>query len=780
MKLARMFKKVVALVLIMVISTTAVFNSKVVVAAHNIYDLANWEYILQEFEERYGGANNPVVTFVEGISLLTYDGDMQIRNNLQYNYVDGRLVSILDSRGNTAYLVYDDDGNLVQVLANGDVINIEVNEFGLISSFNIEGTNIGASYIYDEYGIFSGIIHNDTEISITFERDSNVQYIYHNNTRISENRKPNNGAHNIYCHSDSTATIDTVKIDVSAEGYIEAMHYGMAGYFMSAAFDFDYTNEIMNINFSNDVVFSAQYDEFGFASTSVSVISDDGSVNEMLTRVVPTITPSGNLYRLDEINFNQHNRHSRYSMNEMGFIGHVYHQGFLALEFVYDRQTGQLLKAIDYVNNITYSHVFDDFGNILSRTIEKPSGTEVFVYEYGNPEWRDQLTAFNGSPIHYDMSGNMVRGLGMRLFWENNQLRQLYVDGNSLSFTYNAEGFRNSRTLNGETTTFQLSANGIVLAEHSSNGQNIVYLFDHDENRIGFELNGVTYLYLTNLMGDIVGIVDSDFNVIVEYVYCPWGSIVEVKGPKADTIGRINPYRFRGYRFDDISGMYYIAGRHYSPLIARFINPDNSLGIIGSSLSHNLYAYALNNPIMNSYDIDTFGLMVLIKTISLWKFVKTVVVTFTVLLSFYLAWQIGANWNHFTSLMWDLYWVIRDMTVTQKWVSQLAQQMDTANRLYNWRTKVHAHHIVALHDWRAANSRNILWNNGFNLNGPPNIAAVRASLHARLHTDMYHSAVFWVVFTANGFIFDANNPWRIWDALVVLRNSLESASALVP
>ena len=82
---------------------------------------------------------------------------------------------------------------------------------------------------------------------------------------------------------------------------------------------------------------------------------------------------------------------------------------------------------------------------------------------------------------------------------------------------------------------------------------------------------GKYYFYVKNLQGDIVSIVDESGTAIVNYSYDSWGRLLQIEGSKKDTIGILNPFRYRGCYYDTETGMYYLKNRYYDPEIRRFI-----------------------------------------------------------------------------------------------------------------------------------------------------------------------------------------------------------------
>lgn len=109
--------------------------------------------------------------------------------------------------------------------------------------------------------------------------------------------------------------------------------------------------------------------------------------------------------------------------------------------------------------------------------------------------------------------------------------------------------------------------------------------------------NGTVYTYLHNVQGDVTGIVDNTGSIVVEYKYDAWGYPIGTSGSLTTTLGRLNPFRYRGYMYDEETGLYYLRSRYYNPNWGRFINADILLGKVGGLLSHNAWIYCFDNPI---------------------------------------------------------------------------------------------------------------------------------------------------------------------------------------
>lgn len=272
--------------------------------------------------------------------------------------------------------------------------------------------------------------------------------------------------------------------------------------------------------------------------------------------------------------------------------------------YTYDDKE-QLISA--ETSTIKYEYTYDDRGNILTEkeyavTVDGngekvytliEANTDTYVYD---ETWKDKLISYNGQTITYDAVGNPTNYMGNALTWTMG--RQLASFGD-ISYTYNEDGIRTSKTSNGVTTKFYLDGTNII---EQTNGTTTLYFFyDSVGEIIGFKYNGNNYLYVKNSMGDIVGIADAAGNLIASYTYDAWGKVTSLTGSNT-AIGELNPFRYRSYYYDSDIQLYYLQSRYYDPEIGRFINSDdvNYLGMTESELSYNAFSYCDNNPVNDS------------------------------------------------------------------------------------------------------------------------------------------------------------------------------------
>ena len=244
-------------------------------------------------------------------------------------------------------------------------------------------------------------------------------------------------------------------------------------------------------------------------------------------------------------------------------------------------------------------------------------------YCYDN-SWSDELTFYNpgydpesediydnGYDIIYDEIGNPLSYMGYTLTWQNGrQLALLSGNGTTASYTYDVDGLRTSKTVNGVKHEYYYV--GSRLQYETLGGSSALwYFYDADGTPSGIRYkNGDNindYYFVCNWRGDVTEIYDSTGALAASYSYDAWGKVVSVKDASGAAItssthiANVNPIRYRGYYYDSETGMYYLKSRYYDPQVKRFLNADGYVQTGDGLYDKNMFAYCLNNPV-NSND----------------------------------------------------------------------------------------------------------------------------------------------------------------------------------
>ena len=273
--------------------------------------------------------------------------------------------------------------------------------------------------------------------------------------------------------------------------------------------------------------------------------------------------------------------------------------------YTYDA-LGQLVQVNDHSdtrsgsNGTTWKYTYDLGGNILKKErfayADTTTPLETVTYTYGDANWRDKLTAVNGNAIRYDAIGNPLSDGTWTYTWQNGrQLQKMQKAGVTAEFVYNADGLRVQKTVNGVATKYTLHGKNVV---HMTSDADELHFFYDAQNRPAVVVyNGTAYAYVKSLQGDIVAILDENGNMVVSYGYDAWGAPLWCTGELAETLGKVQPFRYRGYVFDEETGLYYLRSRYYNPQWGRFVNAD-------TIVANNLFLYCLNSP---NVQIDSSG-----------------------------------------------------------------------------------------------------------------------------------------------------------------------------
>ncbi|MBE5921212.1 MAG: RHS repeat-associated core domain-containing protein [Lachnospiraceae bacterium] len=518
------------------------------------------------------------------------------------------LTSIRYAYGQTISYTYDDFGQLVAESQNGTVLfeykyGIENETEAIYDYVN----NRKTEYSYDEDGNYvvteSGIngnadYHTYTTTDETAEEGAEEESDIYTSV-LSENV----GTTTSQLHAQTTYTTDADGNDITQYGMDGLSGYGE-----------------QKITYDNFGRLNGETITHGAAATERTDILNTiyGYTNVSATQTTNQISS------ITLSNTNGFSKALAYTYDANGNIISYADGTNGTVTYHYD-EAGQLTR-VDYPNDKTVVYTYNGGGNLVqvaeyAYTTGAPgTATNIITYGY-NTMWKDLLNSYNGNSITYDSSFQpSVYYNGMRFAWTRGRMLSQITDadGTVYQYTYDVNGYRVSKTVDGVTTKFMYRDGSLV---YQSDGTTSLYFYYGADGTVSafYYENGTTkgmYYYVKNLQGDIIGILDSNGIFVVAYEYDAWGN-VSVSGTLAESIGTVNPLRYRGYYYDEESGFYYLMSRYYDAEIGRFLNADDVsyLGASGTVLGYHLFAYCENNAV-NSVDYSGY------KTLSISKLKK--------------------------------------------------------------------------------------------------------------------------------------------------------------
>ncbi|MBQ2967952.1 MAG: RHS repeat-associated core domain-containing protein [Clostridia bacterium] len=494
-----------------------------------------------------------------------------------YN-LDGTVKSMTDRKGISTAYTYEGANRLTQKTAgnltatyNYDMMNNRVG-----ASITQNGTQqTSSAYTYNSLGWLTKEVTDGVTKNYTYDKRGNrltfsmpnysLSYVYDNANRLTTVKQGNNAI--------SSYTYDVnnrLTKSVLGNGVTTDYTYNNAGW-------------TTNVTASNDTDVLSNISYTYFTDGNVATKTEDGvttaytydGVNRLKTETVGDI----------DMTYSYDSRGNRTALSVTG------EESFTVIN-TFDKNNKQLTGSKMYtaseVEELT-SYSYDENGNLMSEI------TETYTSKDGTTPTESELTADFWTP-------QQVPNVAHYEYDDFNRLVEFRGKGTEqATYTYTADGLRNSKTVNGKTTNQIWDGMNLV----KDGIQNYYYGLDLISNNSQY--------YVHNAHGDVVHLTNSAGESVKHYEYDGFG--VERNIDTNDT----NPFRYCGEYYDAESDSIYLRARYYTPNTGRFTQKDTHWNLdnmiygekhkdvdssfaripdINSVLqSANVYVYALNNPI---------------------------------------------------------------------------------------------------------------------------------------------------------------------------------------
>ena len=576
----------------------------------NSFTDSNFNTTLYSYNENIGTLES-VVDPKGNITTYEYNDKQQVISSdfngkeISFIYNNQNLISEIHQGNKILKLKYDDFLNIRETSLGNEIIflqnNYESNNGNLISTLYGNGNII--SYDYDEFDRISKVVKMDNEYLYKYNNNGSISKIISNDGEVK------------FFYDECNRLCQFKNND-----FIAKYAYDSNNNIVQKKYEFNNTYETQNVSFDS-------YENTTQLSTDNTIVNYEyDDLNRMNRKTI------GSIFELD-LNYLNHGKRtsnmiSNYIINGIKYtyiydnlynITKIFYNNELQKSYEYD-SLNQLISENNYDINNHVEYQYNNSGNIISKTIYNNDNEIIksYSYQYSNINWEDQLTAFDGQNISYDVIGNPINIGDATLTWINGNNLNSYIDENknlSVNYTYDLNGIRTSKIVNDTRIDYKFINNSIIFEKRNNN---VIYYIHDVDGVLGFKYNGNVYLYLKNVQDDVIGIINESGEKIVSYKYDSWGDLISIKDLNGEEIidenhiGKINPIRYRSYYYDEETGLYYLTNRYYNPKWGRFISPDSVFGSNQDILSCNLYAYVSNNPI-NNYDHNGTSLKSLFK-----------------------------------------------------------------------------------------------------------------------------------------------------------------------
>jgi RHS repeat-associated protein len=252
------------------------------------------------------------------------------------------------------------------------------------------------------------------------------------------------------------------------------------------------------------------------------------------------------------------------------------------------------LTYVAYPDGEQVAYAYDPMGN---RTALTSTVSGVLTYTY---DAADRLLAAGSDTFGWDANGRMItRTYGASTatydYDSLNRMTQVVSGTTNVAFTYNGDGVRMAKSVNGTATEYvqDIAADLPVVLQEMTGVNSDTYIYGNDLTT-RFDASGDPAYYHLDGLGSVRALSNESGQHTDTYQYAAFGGVRDHSGSTTQ------PFQFTGEQADPSVGLTYLRARYYDPQLGRFISPDFFPGFAMDPQSANPYPYAQNNPVIYS------------------------------------------------------------------------------------------------------------------------------------------------------------------------------------
>lgn len=541
-------------------------------------------------------------------------------------------------------------GNEYSTSENDSALDEDTNEttYSSQSQFKIDGVdaNITSSSVSDYFGRIKS-----SQLSISAPTvDSSYSHSIENNYTYEDytaSYTDDDGEQNVSATTNLIKTFESKIIDKNEDNEDVLNTY-------TSSYEYDSSGRITHIYYSlnngpSALVSYYEYDESG------QVITDYDIQNERVTKYLydsgGNIT-SKKIYEGDDIlNFDYNTNSLTLASTPTSTINYGYGysgsdntqnnlDGFTDLLTSYNGKNvsyDEIGNPLKYYYDTSSSETKElnlEWQGTLLKTATTADGKEKYVYSYNQEGLRTKKEVYSLSDdgswkmltaIDYFWQDGMISAFNLTFDLDDNgpqtmSLKMLYdeynspigisinttadIDEESIGTYSNNNGINISQTMltSDDIWWFVKDGQGNVVEMYSAaSGKTMRCSYDSYGNRT-IEIDGTV---IGDLWDQIIGNIQGD-NAWLAPLVIMLGVIATAA--ELTVVFNIGQATFKGYVYDNETGLYYCQNRYYSPSWGRFISMDDPAQLtqnVEEPLNANLYVYCYNDPVNN---VDPNGL----------------------------------------------------------------------------------------------------------------------------------------------------------------------------